>query len=253
MKSNEGGHVKEEGRLARSSSSPTLKETSVHRILLGLTVGLLVLAIPSAAQAQRGGGGRGGSGGGHAAPAGRGGSGGHVAPGVSGGRGGSTYNRGYYNPGYYGRPYFYGGYYGGVGIYLGDPYSYGSGYYGYPDSYLPPAGPADYPPSYLRPMPPPADSPNGPEPARLATIANIRVILPNAEAKLLVDGNATTSTGATRLLETPELKPGATYHYELTVTWDEGARTITEKRRIDVTPGAVTTADFTRPAQRPQP
>ena len=149
---------------------PTL-ETSVHRILLGLTVGLLVVAVPGAAQAERGGGGRGGSGG-HAAPAGRGGSGGRVAPGISGGRGGSTYNRpgsvgpgysrGYYNPGYYGRSYYFGGYYGGVGIYLGDPYYYGSGYYGSPDIYTPPVGPADYPPSYQRPMPPPADDPSGP-------------------------------------------------------------------------------------------
>jgi uncharacterized protein (TIGR03000 family) len=242
-----------------------VKEKSVHRILLGFTVGLLVLAVPSAVHAQRGGSGRGGSGG-RSTP---GMSGGRAAPSFSVGRGGSAYvrpgsvgpnySRSYYsNPGYYARPVYSSRYYGGVGIYLGDPYRYGSSYgygYGYPNIYSPAVGPSDFAPSYPRPSdpPPPPDGPSVLEPARLGNIANIRVILPSADAKLLVDGTPTTSTGATRVLETPELKPGASYHYDLTATWEEGARTITEKRRIEVAPGAVTTVDFTRPAPRPQP
>jgi uncharacterized protein (TIGR03000 family) len=155
---------------------------------------------------------------------------------------------------YYSRPYYSGRYYGGagVGIYLGGS-SYYAPSYSYPDIYYPPAiGQSYIAPSYPRPMDvPPPDDPNVPEPARLGNIANIRVILPTADAKLLVDGNATTSTGTTRILETPELKPGETYHYDMTATWEEGARTITEKRRVEVAPGITTTVDFTRPQRQP--
>ena len=83
----------------------------------------------------------------------------------------------------------------------------------------------------------------------MGNTANIRVILPDPNAKLLVDDGPTTSTGGVRVLGTPELTPGQTFHYTLTATWQEGARTISEKRVIDVRAGATTTADFTRPAR----
>lgn len=238
----------------------------MQRILLGLAVCLAVVLVPSAVQAQRGGGGgRGGGGrGGSSYGGGRGGSNyggsgyGHEGsgygrgyPGYGGGYGRGYYNdRGFYRNAYYGRGYF-GPYFGYADIYLGYGYPYGSGYgAGYPDLSLSAPSPYAVPVS-----PPPAyPSPDGPAvlaPTPSGNTANIRVILPNENARLLVDGAPTTSTGETRLLASPELKPGGTYHYELTATWQEGTRTITEKRIIQVSPGNVSLADFTRPAPRP--
>jgi uncharacterized protein (TIGR03000 family) len=223
----------------------------VKRILLGLLMGLCVLTVPNTVEAGRGGGGGGGGGRG----------GGFVGGGRDFGRG--DFGRGFYG---YGRGFygyglgFYGGFYGpglygyGYGFgdpYLGDPYLYGG--YGYGSGggggaaapYYPP--PPYYPPA----DPTPPANPGVPQAAPIGNVANIRLTLPTADTKVLVDGNLTKSSGVTRLLETPELKPGATYTYVLTATWEDGGRILSDTRKVDVAPGAVTTVDFTRPPPKP--
>lgn len=209
----------------------------MQRLLVGLTVFLLALVVPMAAQAQRGGGGRGGYGGDR---------------GGYGGYGGFGYGRGFYGYGYG---------YGFGGLYLGYPYGgYDDSYPFYMPAYAPPqssslylngsspyaVGPSDSRPPYQG-----ASAPSNAvlplPPAPVGNTANIRVILPDPNAKVLVDGTPTVSTGPIRTLATPELTPGQTFHYDLTITVDDGTRTINEKRRIEVTAGHTTVVDFTRP------
>ena len=210
----------------------------MQRLLVGLTVFLLALVVPTAAQAQRGGGGRGGGGGGD-----RGGYGGY---------GGFGYGRGFYGYGYG---------YGFGGLYLGYPYGgYDDSYPLYAPAYTPPPSSALYlngsspyalVPSEGRPAYKGAsDQSNAvlpPAPAPVGNTANIRVLLPDPNAKVLVDDTPTVSTGPIRTLATPELTPGQTFHYSLTILVDDGIRTISEKRRIEVTAGHTTVVDFTRP------
>jgi uncharacterized protein (TIGR03000 family) len=222
----------------------------VQRLLVGLTVLLLALAVPTAAQAQRGGGGGGGRGGG----------GGGGRGGFGGGYGRGGYGYGGYGRGGYGYGGF-GGFYGG--LYLGYPY-FGGGYDdGYPYYASPPSsstylngsspyalGPSEGRPAYYGP----SDQSNSAlPPAPVGNTANIRVILPDPNAKVLVDDTPTVSTGPIRTLATPELTPGQTFHYNLTITVDDGTRTISEKRRIDVTAGNTTVVDFTRPPVKAKP
>jgi hypothetical protein len=122
--------------------------------------GMLAIAVPSGAFAQRGGGH--GGGGGHAV-AGGGFRGGAVAGGFRGGAVGGGF-RGGYGGGYYGgyRGGFYGGYRGGWGFglgfgypYYGYGYGYGYPYYGYPGYYGYPAysAPVYSAPAYNAPPP----------------------------------------------------------------------------------------------------
>ena len=209
----------------------------MQRILLGLTVCLSIVVLPNAVQAQRGGYGGGGFG---------------RDCGYGYGRGGFGYGCGGFGFGIY--PGYY---YGGFGPY----YGYGDiGYGGYPYApglVYPPTALVTPAPNAVAPaVPPPALPASGDGPTiltatTLGNTANIRVTLPTAEAQLFIDGAAVTSTGVTRILATPELKPGATYQYELTAQWQEGSRTISEKRRVEVAPGGGTVVDFTRAAPRP--
>lgn len=230
----------------------------MKRILLGLVMGLCVLTVPNTVEAGgRGGGGGGGGGGGRGGGFGGGGGRGDFGRGDFGRGYGYGYGRGFY--GGYGLG-FYGGYGGGYGYgygdpyYYGDPYLYGGGYGsggGAAAPYYPPQ--VYYPPADPGPASNPTVPQGVPQPAPIGNVANIRLTMPTPDTELFVDGTVTKSTGVNRLLETPELKPGATYTYSLTATWKDGARTISETRKVDVAPGAITTVDFTRPAPRPQP
>jgi uncharacterized protein (TIGR03000 family) len=72
-----------------------------------------------------------------------------------------------------------------------------------------------------------------------ATEATLVVDLP-ADATLTVDGNATTSTSASRLFVTPALETGKTFHYTLTaqVVRDGNVQTVT--RQVAVRAGETT-------------
>jgi len=182
-----------------------------------LSIAGLLMAADSAF-AQRGGGHGGGYGGGH----------------VGGGHGGGYYG-GHYG-GHYGGGYFGGGYgyYGGLGLYGYDPYYYPS--YSYPSySYYSDPGVQNYEPGYATQSAPVVND-----------YANVRVILPDSQARVWFDGSATRQTGTDRLFNTPSLTMGSTYNYQVRATWIRDGREVTQERTVTVTPGQTALVDFSR-------
>ncbi len=78
--------------------------------------------------------------------------------------------------------------------------------------------------------------------------ATIIVHLP-ADARLTLDGEATRSTGRTRVFETPPLEPGKAFHYELVATGRDGDKDRT-RQRIEVRAGRPTEVTLTLPGSR---
>jgi uncharacterized protein (TIGR03000 family) len=74
-------------------------------------------------------------------------------------------------------------------------------------------------------------------------IATIKLLVP-APATVTVDGQATTSTGETRLYETPPLAPGKTFSYELKATWEESGYKIVRMAEARVEAGKETVIDL---------
>ena len=157
---------------------------------------------------------------------------GHVSGGhVGGGHGG----------GYYGGGYNRGGYYGGVGLYapgifggydpLYDSYSYPR--YSY---YSAPAVQYYDPPTQYFAQPAPV----------VNNYANIRVIVPDPQARVWFDGNGTSSTGTERLFHTPSLTMGSTSSYQIRASWMQSGREVTQERTVSVTPGQTAMVDFSR-------
>jgi uncharacterized protein (TIGR03000 family) len=83
-------------------------------------------------------------------------------------------------------------------------------------------------------------------------VASVRVILPDPKATVLMDGNKTTSTGPERLYHTPELAPG-TYSYEISATWMQDGKEVTQVRTVPVTPGRTSVVNFTQPQSEALP
>jgi uncharacterized protein (TIGR03000 family) len=199
-----------------------------------ITIGLGALAVASlllltnTAQAQR----RGWGGGGWAG-------GGRSSWGVSvgtpgfGAYYGSGYNRGwggyggYGSYGYYGDRYYRPGY--STGYY---PRSYGGGDYGY-SSYYP-----SYDSSYSAPAP-------APEAAATGSL-NLEVHVPVADAKISVNGQASTQRGMTRWFTISDIAVGRPYRCEVRATWMEGGREVTQTRVVTAQAGETAQAVFNR-------
>lgn len=157
-------------------------------------------------------------------------------------RGGPAYG---YRGGYYHGGYFYGPGFGfGLGFY---PYYYGAGPYwynpivvapGYP--YVPPAVVVQGQPEA---PPPPQATPGEPAPKN----AQIKVLVPDAQAKVWFDGNPTSSTGTERLFHTPDLAPGATSTYKIRARWTANGQQFEQELIVPVQAGRGSVADFTRP------
>ncbi len=78
--------------------------------------------------------------------------------------------------------------------------------------------------------------------------ATIVVTLP-AEAKLSVDGTATTSTSDRRVLQTPVLETGSDYVYTLRAEVVRDGQTMVETQQITVRAGETTEVPFNFSAQ----
>jgi uncharacterized protein (TIGR03000 family) len=75
--------------------------------------------------------------------------------------------------------------------------------------------------------------------------ARLRVVVP-ADAKVWFDGNPTKMTGAVRQFESPALKPGRQYTYDVKAQWrNRDDKEVTRTRRVDVGANADVTVDFT--------
>jgi uncharacterized protein (TIGR03000 family) len=86
-----------------------------------------------------------------------------------------------------------------------------------------------------------------PDPA-LQNAAAVHVVVPNATAVVLVNGQQTLSEGNTRLFQTPPLVPGQQYYYEVTMMWNQNGEPLRETRTVPVAAGQSVVVDFTRPA-----
>src|SRR5262249_41716745 len=80
----------------------------------------------------------------------------------------------------------------------------------------------------------------------MAQVARIRVILPDAQARVLFDDTATKQTGVDRLFLTPQLTAGAANNYRIRATFMQGDREVTLERTLAVAPGRTYEVDFTR-------
>jgi uncharacterized protein (TIGR03000 family) len=90
-------------------------------------------------------------------------------------------------------------------------------------------------------------APVGSQPAPKAQPAILVVHLPDAKARLEVDGVPTRLPGAERRFESPPLEPGKTYTYTLTAFWEPNNYTkITRTRKAPVRAGQTTKVDMTR-------
>jgi uncharacterized protein (TIGR03000 family) len=156
---------------------------------------------------------------------------------------------GYY-PSYYGyNPYYY-SYYPYYNSYY--PTSYPS-YYTYTPSYAVPQAVVPTP-AYTTPQAtvstptsstyqslyPPSSAVRTP-PSNEATV----VVRTAPDARIWFNGVETTQAGANRTFGTPELQPGTSYSYDVTVRWMENGKEMQRTRKVAVSPGEKVEVDLT--------
>lgn len=84
--------------------------------------------------------------------------------------------------------------------------------------------------------------------ASTAAPATIVVSLP-ADARLIVDGNGTTSSTDRRVLVTPELQYGSTYVYTMQAEVVRNGQTVAQTQQVNVRGGETTAVQFSFPTQ----
>jgi len=72
--------------------------------------------------------------------------------------------------------------------------------------------------------------------------ARLRVMLPNPQATVWIDGSQTSSTGSVRMFHTPALTAGGTYRVK--VSWNENGREVNKEKTVNVTPGQTSVVDL---------
>jgi uncharacterized protein (TIGR03000 family) len=97
-----------------------------------------------------------------------------------------------------------------------------------------------------------AAQPAHPQPLAQQTVT-LRVLLPFADAQLMIDDLLTRQTGTERTFVSPPLDPGRDYSYTIQATWrPNNYTTITRTRRVAFRPGQKVEADL-RQADEKQP
>jgi uncharacterized protein (TIGR03000 family) len=81
-------------------------------------------------------------------------------------------------------------------------------------------------------------------PAGMSNRATVRVALPNPNAKVYFDDEATTQPGTDRVYNTPTLEPDKFYTYSVRATWMEDGKEVTRSKDIKVQAGRAATVDF---------
>jgi uncharacterized protein (TIGR03000 family) len=79
-----------------------------------------------------------------------------------------------------------------------------------------------------------------------ANVAQIRVMLPDAQARVMFDETATKQAGTTRLFTTPQLTAGVVSSYRIRATFLQNGREVTQERVLNVAPGMTYVLDFTQ-------
>ncbi len=163
------------------------------------------------------------------------------------------YGRGGYYPGsYYGG--YYPGYYGGYlqypndgGWYSSYPrsqsyYSYpGQGYYSRPTRYTDPGWMTNSGESRINQA-----SYDRPSENQIA----LRVNVPDARARVWIEGQPTRQMGTERVYLSPPLEPGKTYTYTVRAAWMANGREMTEEKKQEGQPGQEVAINFTDRSDR---
>jgi uncharacterized protein (TIGR03000 family) len=77
--------------------------------------------------------------------------------------------------------------------------------------------------------------------------SKLKVLVPQDDAKLLIEGKETKPTGTTREFETPELEVGKLYEYDFTVMWEPNNYTkLTRTKKVEFKGGEDITADLSK-------
>jgi uncharacterized protein (TIGR03000 family) len=90
---------------------------------------------------------------------------------------------------------------------------------------------------------------SGPLPSPPPGTALIRLHAPDEWAKVQFDGETTSTMGIRRTFVTPELTPGKSYHYVMTVTWTRDGKPMRAERVVNVHAGQIREIDLSRPAK----
>jgi uncharacterized protein (TIGR03000 family) len=88
-----------------------------------------------------------------------------------------------------------------------------------------------------------ASAPSESEPA----CADIEVRLPQADARVSVDGQLTPTHGNLRRLQSPPLAGGQEYEYRIEAIWHEEGRSVSRERVVRLRAGSRALVDFTQP------
>ena len=89
--------------------------------------------------------------------------------------------------------------------------------------------------------------PKTPKAAAGKEAGNIRILLPDAKAKVWFDGSPTTQQGTDRLFYTPPLAAGASSKYRIKASWLQAGKDVVQERDVVVLPGKTVVVDFTKP------
>jgi uncharacterized protein (TIGR03000 family) len=77
--------------------------------------------------------------------------------------------------------------------------------------------------------------------------SKLKVLVPQDNAELLIEGKATKPTGMVREFETPELEAGRLYEYDFSVTWEPNNYThLTRTKKVEFKGGDDVVADLTK-------
>jgi uncharacterized protein (TIGR03000 family) len=130
------------------------------------------------------------------------------------------------------RPFPMWGMFGGYSYFPFDSEYY---YYSQPNIFINYNYPYPFP--YAQPYLPPrffTVLPPAPNPHPNSALLTLTV---PAGAEVFVGGKKTDMSGTTRTFESPDLKPGETYTFDVRVTWKENSKNVEEKRTIDMKAG----------------
>jgi uncharacterized protein (TIGR03000 family) len=81
--------------------------------------------------------------------------------------------------------------------------------------------------------------------------ARVEVVVSDPNAEVWFGNHQTKAKGLKRAFETPNLQPGKSYSYAVTVSWTENGVAKRETRRVGVQPGSTVVAVFTQGDQPP--
>ena len=93
-------------------------------------------------------------------------------------------------------------------------------------------------------LPPPSPAPTQ-TPTDDASMT-IEVLVPPTAA-VRINDQATQAEGATRVFQSPPLRSGGSYTYEVEATWDAAGVPVRQRREVRATPGGRERIDFTKP------